>query len=191
MRTALVLLLGVTACYREATPPVVVASPPQEAPKPAPVAQRKPVEALTPMEVAGAVLGQTYEELKRARPNIREEVEGYDFRDHFVEDINAGGITQAHYYTTKNKGVMYQISLDFDVEGRSEAMWKPYVPLGRVIEDLGGQEVVVNARYPFEVRVWLGETRLQLMAVIEGNEWWDEYYGVNADDDDEDDEAFP
>ena len=25
--------------------------------------------------------------LKRARPNIREEVEGYDFRDHFVEDI--------------------------------------------------------------------------------------------------------
>ena len=194
-----VVVALLTGCYRGLpTPPQVVATA-------APVTtthKRPSLAQLTPPEVFGAVLGMSRDALLRARRAARLDPERYDFRDHYVETIDRDGIEAVHYYTLKDGGALYQISFDFTAhesgrDGRgveqvatrsstySETMWRRYVTLGRQIEDLGGRETVI-AGYPFEIRVWFNDNRLQLMAVIEGSEWWSQYGRDVVDHDDVD-----
>lgn len=130
------------------------------------------------------MLGQTLAELQRARPSVEKDAEEeYDFRDHYVEHLNSGGIETVHYYTLKSGGAMYQISFDFTEPDSAAAMWQRYISHGREIKDLGGREIVIEGQ-PFEVRVWHNENRLQIMGVIEGSEWWSQYHGESTEPDD-------
>ncbi|MBA3540357.1 MAG: hypothetical protein H0T79_12145 [Deltaproteobacteria bacterium] len=191
MRALLLSTLAITACWKtpSAPRPIAAVAPPRPATVTPP---RRTVAQLTPREVVGAELGQALAELLRARPRTAElqPPEGYDFRDHYVEQLDADGIETVHYYVQKDGGAMYQISFDFTDPGPAAAMWQRYVSMGREIEDLGGREIVIEMQ-PFEVRVWHNELRVQIMAVIEGTEWWSQYHGRDDDDSAPDDPDAP
>jgi hypothetical protein len=141
---------------------------------------RRDVSRLTPIELGGAVLGQTRDELVRARPAVVLDAnEHYEFREHYLETVDA---MLVHYYVLRDGSAMYQISVDYPDADAAEAAWSRFGGMGQQIDDLGGKEIVIEG-YPFQIRAWTHGRRLQIMAVIEGSEWWDQYHKPGADDD--------
>jgi len=141
---------------------------------------RHDVSRLTPIELSGAVLGQTREELMRGRPSVViDENEHYEFREHYIETVDA---MLVHYYVLRDGSAMYQISIDYPDSEAAEAAWSRFSGMGQQIDDLGGKEIVIEG-YPFQIRAWTHGRRLQIMAVIEGSEWWDQYHKTGGDDD--------
>jgi hypothetical protein len=186
MRDLLVLLIA--GCYVAPVtpPPAPVASPapPRTSAartRAARISPNRTVARITPPELAGALLGMSAEDLKRARPAIAlDPSENYEFREHYIETVDDLAV---HYYTLRDGGAMYQISIDFPDEATAAAMWDRYASYGAVIDDLGGKEIVIEGA-PWQVRVWTHDARLQIMAVIEGSEWWSQYHpGGSADGD--------
>jgi hypothetical protein len=134
------------------------------------------VDALTPTELPGVSLGMPAGALLATRPNLRPIRGGYALRDTYAEYLGVHNIAGVEYYCLKHGGPMYQISMNFADAASGYAVWNKYLKLGERVQDLGGDEIVVHQKFPFEVRIWTNGHRVQWMAVIEGSEWWSQYH---------------
>jgi hypothetical protein len=178
MRLA-VLVLALIACRADAPIAPVIrpsAEPVARVTPAAPLPNRR-ISRLTPFELAPVVLGMTRDELLHARPTVAlDPDEHYEFRLHYVEALPGMSV---HYYVLHDASATYQISIDFDDETAAELMWERYRGMGALIDDLGGQEIVIDG-YAFQVRAWTHGKRVQIMAVIEGSEWWNQYHAKDT-----------
>ncbi len=172
------VIIGLIAC-RADVPVAPIGHAPAPAPRvvAAPPLPNRQLARLTPSELFGVVLGMPYAALARARPGIAlDPDEHFEFRQHYLETLPGMVV---HYYVLRDGSATYQISIELADELAAQQLWDRYTDRGTLIDDLGGKEIVIEG-YAFQIRVWTHGSRVQLMAVIEGSEWWNQYHAKDT-----------